>query len=107
RAVCFSVLYDDLFNWTGNLTLQNGAVESRKDSARTNAAGRFGESCCLRLMEELGYVFWDHLPSLWLRAQRRINHAEQVRLPRILLSQRSLLPSEQPDFIVEDPGRRV
>lgn len=108
RAVCFWALYDDLFEWNAQFfCLRNGAVESRKDAARTNAASRFGESCALRLMHELGYIFWDHLPTLWRRAQGPITHPEQVHLPQILTTDPSLRPSEQPDFIVEDPGNRV
>jgi hypothetical protein len=108
RAFCFSIFFDDLFTWNGPyLCLHNGAVESRKDSARTNASGRFGEGCTLRFMQHIGYDFWDHLPTLWRRAQGPIDHSEQVTLPQLLITDPALMPSEQPDFIVESVQGQV
>ncbi|SMP61441.1 hypothetical protein SAMN06265222_10797 [Neorhodopirellula lusitana] len=56
----------------------------------------------LLLMADRGFIYWDHLPSLWTRKMFPTGHTESVRVPPSVTT--TTLPSREPDFIFEQPS---
>lgn len=87
----------------GPLRIAPRQLFARKDASMTFDSGRLGEGMGHLFMAQRSYVFWDHLPTLLAAVNhgRRITHAEQTRVAKILKAANVTDPDEQPDFVCE------
>lgn len=101
-----------LLKWNpAYLSITQSGVFSRKDSARTSLAGRFGEALMYLYMVKSGYRFWDHLPSLAERAMETFNYTrdDKLRIAKVVSrpSRKDGKRVREPDYAFEDQAQGV
>ena len=104
-ALLFAHEYHDRFIWdTDNLRCADGSGLWLEDFSGKGLAGRIGEALAYLTMVKLwGYVYWDRIASVWLRAARglQIRHQDMVRVARYTGSLTGNAATPQPDFVFE------
>ncbi len=110
-GILFAHEHHSRFVWdTENLRCADGSGMWLEDFSGTGLAGRVGEALAYLAMIKLwGYVYWDRIASVWLRAARsaQIEHRDMVQVARYTGNLVGNLPSLQPDFIFEKSDRTL
>jgi len=112
RATGAFLQHRGLLKWNrdGLRITQSGAF-SRKDSARTSLAGRFGEAISYLYMKNSGYIYWDHLPALAERLMERLEYSrdDKLRVAKVLSrpSRKDGKCVPEPDFAFENRQQSV
>ena len=108
-ALLFAHEHHDHFIWDSqNLRCVDGSGMWLEDFSGTGLAGRVGEALAYLTMVKLwGYVYWDRIASVWLRAARgrQIEHQDMVQAARYTGHLDGSAPTPQPDFVFEKPDR--
>ncbi len=96
--------HHDHFVWdTKNFRCADGSRLWLEDFGVTGLAGRIGEAMAYLTMVKWGYVYWDRVATVWLRAAQtnQIQHREMLKAARYTgLVARGAF-SLQPDFVFE------
>lgn len=110
-GLLFSHEHHDRFLWdTQNLRCADGSAMWLEDFSGTGLAGRIGEALSyLTMTKRWGYVYWDRIASVYLRAARdaQINHHEMIRVARYTGQLTGKKVALQPDFVFEKNDRTV
>lgn len=109
-GLCFAHEHHDHFVWnTGNFRCTDGSGNWLEDFSGTALTGRIGEALAYLTMIQLGYVFWDRIASIWLRAARaaKIQHQEMTKVVQYIGQDHKNSPKPQPDFVFEKPNSEI
>jgi len=110
-GLLFAHEHHDRFVWnTQNLRCVDGSGLWLEDFSSTGLAGRIGEAFAYLTMVKLwGYIYWDRIASIWLRAARglQIHHQDMVQVARYTGSLTGNAPTPQPDFVFEKADRTI
>jgi hypothetical protein len=105
-GLLFADEHSDHFAWNlPNFRCTDGSGLWLEDFSTTNLAGRIGEAVAYLTMVQpaWGYVYWDRIASVWMRAARNANiqHQEMLQVAKYTgqISQKG--PTLQPDFVFE------
>lgn len=96
--------HHDRFVWdTKNFRCADGSGLWLEDFSGTGLAGRIGEAIAYLTMVKWGYVYWDRVATVWLRAAQtsQIQHSEMVKMARYTGLLNGGAFDLQPDFVFE------
>lgn len=104
-GLVFAHEHHDRFVWgTTNFRCADGSGLWLEDFSGTGLAGRIGEAVAYLTMVKLwGYVYWDRVATVWLRAAHAssIRHDDMLRVARYTGNLSGGAFDLQPDFVFE------
>lgn len=111
-GLLFADEHYDRFIWNKpNLRCADGSSMWLEDFSTTGLSGRIGEALAYLTMVQAawGYVYWDRIASIWMRAARNanINHQDMVRIAQFTGQITQKGPMPQPDFAFEKLDQSV